>query len=125
MGDCYKVPSNSCSHSRRCFMSGEYCSQLANIHKAREKLHAVKKTETSGNTSEAREINAFVIMNFSNMSDVAYKWQLRSFVESLKDYFYFKGDDLFFSRIGNPPSNESDNDGVTRSPKWRSRKYYH
>lgn len=79
-----KIPSNSCIHSRRCFMSGEYCSQLANIHKAREKLHAVKEIEISSNqgtkTLKVREINAFVIMNFSNMSDVAYKWQLRSFV---------------------------------------------
>ena len=109
-----KIPSNSCIHSRRCFMSGEYCSQLANIHKAREKLHAVKEIEISSNqgtkTLKVREINAFVIMNFSNMSDVAYKWQLRSFVESLKDYFYFEGDTLVFSKSGIPDSNRGGDD---------------
>lgn len=104
MKNCCTVPSNSCIHSRRCFMSGEYCSQLANIQKAREKLHAVKEIETSENNDQkirGREINAFVIMNFSNMSDVAYKWQLRPFVESLKDYIYFEGDhseNLVFKR---------------------------
>ena len=109
-----KIPSNSCIHSRRCFMSGEYCSQLANIHKAREKLHTVKEIEISSNqgtkTLKVREINAFVIMNFSNMSDVAYKWQLRSFLESLKDYFYFEGDTLVFSKSGIPDSNRGGDD---------------
>lgn len=97
---CY-VPLKGCIHSRRCFMSGEYCSQLANIQKARDKLHSVSKGveigDSNGLKTEGREINAFVIMNFSNMSDVAYKWQLRPFVESLKDYFYFERDCLICS----------------------------
>lgn len=65
-----------CINSRRCFMTGEYCSKQTNIQKERKKLH----NEDS--------INAFVIMNFSNMSDVVYKWRLKSFIESLKKYLY-------------------------------------
>lgn len=63
-----------CPASRRCFMSGEYCSQLSNIQKGRQSLYM------------KNEINAFVIMNYSNMSDVAYKWRLEPFVKSLKKY---------------------------------------
>lgn len=79
-----RVPLNDGIHSRRCFMTGEYCSQLNNIHKARERLH-----------NRSGEINAFVIMNFSNMSDVAYRWRLRPFIESLTKYLYFEGNELF------------------------------
>lgn len=43
--------------------------------------------------TEGREINAFIIMNFSNMFDVTY-----SGIESLKDYFYFAGDSLVCSK---------------------------
>lgn len=114
---CCKAPFNSCIHSRRCFMSGEYCSQLANIHKARKKLHAVNEIETSGNhgaeTSRGREINLLVISNFTNMSDVAYKWQLRPFMESLKDYFYFifiEGT-LVFSECGSQPDSKPQRKG--------------
>ena len=113
-----KIPSNSCIHSRRCFMSGEYCSQLANIHKAREKLYAVEEVKTSNHATKpltGREINAFVIMNFSNMSDVAYKWQLRPFVESLKDNFYFEGDTLVFSESGKQGCKESRQDSAPES----------
>lgn len=78
-----RVPLNDGIHSRRCFMTGEYCSQLNNIHKARERLH-----------NRSGEINAFVIMNFSNMSDVAYRWRLRPFIESLTKYLYFEGNKL-------------------------------
>lgn len=62
-----------CIHSRRCFMSGEYCSKQANITRERERLHSEKK------------INAFVIMNFSDLSDVVYKWRIKSFIRSLKN----------------------------------------
>lgn len=68
---------DTCNFSRRCFMTGEYCSKQENIQKERKTLH------------EKNEINAFVVMNFSNMSDVVYKWRLRSFIETLKNHFYF------------------------------------
>lgn len=64
-------------HSRRCFMTGEYCSQQANIRYEREKLH-----KNNG-------ISAFVIMNFSHMSDIVYHWRLYYFIESLAKYLYF------------------------------------
>lgn len=73
---CY-TPTESCIHTRRCFMSGEYCSQQSNIQREREKLYA----EDS--------IRAFVIMNFSDMSDVVYEWRIKSFVEALSSYLYF------------------------------------
>ncbi len=72
-----------CINSRRCFMTGEYCSKQINIQKERARLHADNK------------INAFVIMNFSNMSDVVYKWRLKTFIESLKKLLYFSGDKIY------------------------------
>lgn len=65
-----------CIQSRRCFMTGEYCSKQTNIQKERKRLH------------DKYSINAFVVMNFSNMSDVVYKWRLQSFIESLSKYLY-------------------------------------
>lgn len=50
-------------HVRKCFMTGEFCSKQSNIQKERAKLHE---------KHEKREINAFVVMNFSDMSDVVY-----------------------------------------------------
>ncbi|MDE7176870.1 MAG: hypothetical protein K2O59_03570 [Lachnospiraceae bacterium] len=73
---CY-TPTESCIHTRRCFMSGEYCSQQSNIQRERGKLYAEKS------------IRAFVIMNFSDMSDVVYEWRIKSFVKSLSAYLYF------------------------------------
>ena len=64
-------------HSRRCFMTGEYCSQQENIRYEREKLH------------KNNHISAFVIMNFSHMSDILYHWRLSYFIESLSQYLYF------------------------------------
>lgn len=72
-----------CVNSRRCFMTGEYCSKQTNIQKERKRLH------------ENGCINAFVIMNFSNMSDVVYKWRLRSFIESLEKFLYFDDKRLY------------------------------
>lgn len=89
-----RVPLNDGIHSRRCFMTGEYCSQLNNIHKARQRLHK-RPDDASADNREAGEINAFVIMNFSNMSDVAYRWRLRPFIKSLTKYLYFEGNELF------------------------------
>lgn len=74
---------NSTQHSiytRRCFVTGELCSKQTNVHKEREALH------------KKNEINAFVIMNFSEMSDIVYKWKLSSFIESLKQYLYLDTD---------------------------------
>lgn len=48
-------------HSRRCFMTGAYCSKQPNIQRERKQLH------------EDGQITAFVVMNFSDMSDVVYK----------------------------------------------------
>ena len=73
---CYTA-TESCIHTRRCFMSGEYCSQQSNIQRERKKLY------------DEDSIKAFVIMNFSDMSDVVYKWRIKSFIESLKEYLYF------------------------------------
>lgn len=76
-GYCY-TPTEFCIHSRRCFMTGEYCSKQPSIQRERKKLYDGKN----------KSIKAFVIMNFSDMSDVVYKWRLRTFVESLKKYLY-------------------------------------
>lgn len=71
---------DNCSFSRRCFMTGEYCSKQQNVQSERKKLHA------------KREIHAFVVMNFSNMSDVVYRWRLKSFVETLSKHLFFNND---------------------------------
>lgn len=63
-------------HTRRCFMTGEYCSQQMNIQKERDRIYGENK------------IRAFVVMNFSDMSDVVYKWKIRSFVKSVVKYLY-------------------------------------
>lgn len=64
-------------HSRRCFMTGEYCSKQTNIHREQQQMHG------------KNHITAFVIMNFSDMSDVVYKWRIKAFIESLSKYLYF------------------------------------
>lgn len=81
---------DECIHSRRCFMTGEYCSKQNNIQKERNTLHKNEKSlDHSTSTPEnVAAITAFVIMNFSDMSDVMYKWRIKSFVESLAPYFY-------------------------------------
>lgn len=74
--NCCFTSTEDCIQSRRCFMTGEYCSKQTNIQKERKRLH------------DKYSINAFVVMNFSNMSDVVYKWRLQSFIESLSKYLY-------------------------------------
>lgn len=74
-GCCY-ASTETCIRSRRCFMTGEYCSKQTNIQRERIKLY------------KEDHITAFVIMNFSDMSDVMYKWRMRSFIESLTKYLY-------------------------------------
>lgn len=70
------ISTENCIQSRRCFMSGEHCSKQLNIYQERIKLH------------EKNEINAFVVMNFSDMSDVVYKWRLKDFIASLASKLY-------------------------------------
>ncbi len=73
-----RIPLEDYCRSCRCFMTGEYCSKQENIRKERRILH--------NNDS----INVFVIMNFSSMSDVVFKWRLQGFIESLSKYFEFE-----------------------------------
>ena len=68
---------NNSGFSRRCFMTGEYCAQQENIKRERKRLHDLK------------QIRAFVDMSYSNISDVLYKWRLKSFIETLKNKLYF------------------------------------
>ena len=88
-----KVSSEECANSRRCFMTGEHCSKQMNVYQERKKQHT-KQTRTLKEGSDeveykdSYEINAFVVMNFSDMSNVVYKWHLRSFIESLAKYLY-------------------------------------
>lgn len=74
------VPIEDCIATRRCFMTGEFCSKQMSIQQERNNLH------------RNNAINAFVIMNFSDMSDIVYKWHIRSFIESLNRYLYFEKD---------------------------------
>ena len=80
---CIKSTANS-THTRRCFSTGEYCSQQTNIQKIRKKLHS--KTNDKG--EPAPEINAFVVMNFSSISDVVYESKIKPFIEGLHQYLY-------------------------------------
>ena len=68
--------------SRRCFMTGGYCSKLNLIQEKREQLH------------QDNTINAFVVMNFSAISDLQYKRKIRLFIESLKKYLYLSGETI-------------------------------
>lgn len=76
-GEC-KIALEDYCRSCRCFMTGEYCSKQENIRKERKLLH------------NKHCINVFVIMNFSSMSDVVFKWRLQGFIESLSKYFRFE-----------------------------------
>lgn len=72
---CRKTTQHS-SWSRQCFMNDAPCAMQRNILSKQAALH------------RRHAISAFVIMNFSGMSDVVYKWRLLRFIESLKDYLY-------------------------------------
>lgn len=71
-------------HTRHCFMTGEYCSQQTNIQKERQKLHS-----KMNDNRHAPEVNAFVVMNFSSMSDVVYESRIKPFIEGLKKYLFW------------------------------------
>lgn len=79
---------DECIHSRRCFMTGEYCSKQNSIQKERNTLYKNEKSLDNPQSESVAAITAFVIMNFSDMSDVMYKWRIKTFVESLAPYFY-------------------------------------
>lgn len=83
-------------HTRRCFITGEYCSQQANVQKARRKLH-----------SES-EINAFVIMNFSSMSDIMYVSRIKPFIEGLKKYLFIDSENHRIACYSNPSKQHID-----------------
>lgn len=72
-------------HVKKCFMTGEFCSKQSSIQKERNKLH------------EKNEINAFVVMNFSDMSDVVYRWRMKEFIQSLSKYLYIRDGELYCS----------------------------
>lgn len=72
------VDINDYVFAHHCFMTGEYCSKQLNVQREREKLH------------RKGEINAFVIMSFTDMTDVVYKWRLQSYIESLTEFLFFK-----------------------------------
>lgn len=74
--NCCRISLEAGNHTRHCFMNGEYCSHQTNVLNERERLH------------KEGTINVFVIMNFSDMSDVVYKWRLNDFIKSLKNYLY-------------------------------------
>lgn len=76
---CY-VNANKSQYSRKCFMTGEYCSKQASIQRERSELH------------KENEINAFVIMSFSDMTDVVYEWRIKRFIKKLKMYLAFDKD---------------------------------
>ncbi len=82
-------------HTRRCFITGEYCSQQANIQKARRKLH------------EKSEINAFVIMNFSSMSDIMYVSRIKPFIEGLKKYLCIDSKNNRIACYSNPSNQQT------------------
>lgn len=79
--ECCYISTEESTHLRRCFMTGEYCSQQPNIQRKRKEFYS------------KGEISAFVVMNFSDMSDVVYKWRLHDFIESLSQYLYINEDD--------------------------------
>lgn len=97
---CY-ISTETSLHTRRCFMTGEYCSQKTNIQ--RERNSQIKRWEKSVREEEKQEgqresrkkqktelltITAFVIMDFSDMSNVVYKWRIEPFIQSLHKYLY-------------------------------------
>lgn len=84
------------------------------IQEQKKKLHIPHKQIDSSrrelhpddSNTLIREINAFVIMNFSNMSDIVYKWRIRPFVESLNKYLYLDDNEsIHCISDGKPPEN--------------------
>ena len=86
-------------HTRQCFITGEYCSQQANIQKERHKLH---------NMPRGPEINAFVIMNFSSMSDIMYASRIKPFIEGLKKYLFLNKNNHKIACYSDPSNQDVD-----------------
>lgn len=84
-------------HTRRCFMTGEYCAQQTNIQKERQKLH------------DKGEINAFVVMNFSSVSDVVYEARIKPFIKDLKEYLYLCKEEKLIACVSDPKSQKFSN----------------
>lgn len=89
---CCIKSTESSIQTRQCFMTGENCSQQTNIQKERQRLH---------HAPDGPEINAFVVMNFSSISDIVYESRIRHFIESLKQYLFL---DIDENRIACVPS---------------------
>lgn len=92
-------------HSRRCFMSGEYCSKQLNVEREKARMY------------KSNSITAFVIMNFSDMSDIVYRWRIEPFIKRLSNYLYFDGDKkrLFCSKEKLPEGKHIKDIQVVRS----------
>lgn len=90
--NCCIKSTESSIQTRQCFMTGENCSQQTNIQKERQRLH---------HAPDGPEINAFVVMNFSSISDIVYESRIRHFIESLKQYLFL---DIDENRIACVPS---------------------
>lgn len=103
-----KVSIGEYVNSRRCFITGEYCSKQTDIYKARKKLYEKNRPSVGNNQQTPRipspEINAFVVMNFSNMSNVAYEQRIKPFIEGLTGYFYFVDNQKSIACIADPNS---------------------
>lgn len=97
---CY-ISTETSLHTRRCFMTGEYCSQKTNIQRERnsqirrweKSVWKAQKQERQEGTRKKQKVEpltvtAFVIMDFSDMSDVVYKWRIEPFIQSLHKYLY-------------------------------------
>ena len=103
-------------HTRRCFITGEYCSQQTNIQKDRQKLH------------EKGEINAFVVMNFSSMSDVVYEARMKPFIEGLKKYLYLDKEGKRIACISSGKRDDIKDDSLSEKPiheRWEPVSHIH
>lgn len=91
-------------HFRRCFMSGEYCTKQRDITFKRKGLHRTR-TERQ---EDVVEISAFVIMDFSDMSDIVYEWHLKEYIQSLRKYLRYdiKNKKIYCTLNENPQEDE-------------------
>ena len=110
------VDINDYVFAHHCFMTGEYCSKQLNIQRERETLH------------RAGEINAFVIMSFTNMTDVVYKWRIRSYIESLTEFLYFKASETkkgeqICQEVGNYHYSYEDQEDITNMNDMQYKRY--
>ena len=99
------VSVDDCVFSKRCFMTGEYCSKQRIVQRERrllhnnEHFHDDELFDDRMNDNNSAQVNAFVVMNFSSMSDVIFKWRIRPFIEKLKEYLYVENKTLYCSAV--------------------------